>query len=302
MDALELGIRDKSYVEVDGMLFNVTGYEHPSDAVYASLKYVDGQKWKAGYLAACEWLKSNHPEFIDEYIRIPLNRVTKVHDPGERWRDLRSQLTDSLSQLPQEAIRLGEELSAQLAIPISDFGITDSLLWGSGHAESDIDLVVYGAKYTNQILHRATELYSDDSDFQRPDPRIMTAPYSLEVRDWPSILARKLHMGSFRGRLFSLRVVLSETDLLQKPKSRFNAAPGSVADEIEFHIADVTESLCFPAIYRDDEGNELVDYSVVYEGVFRVGETVRARGTIEGTRRDTAGTITRFVIREAECV
>lgn len=278
-------LRDKTYVRTDhGMLFNVTGYEHLPNFVFASLKYIHGKKWTHGYNAAKRFLEQKHPQFVDEYIGVPLDRICTVFTPQSRWAEM--QTTQKLSALHQEALTLGRQLSSILRIPLSEFGITDSLLWGGGHVDSDIDLVVMGLKNAERVLRCGHTIY-EHPGFERPSPSRMKAPYSLDVANWPELLSRKLHMGCYQNRLFSLRAVLNDDELPKQPIE----APGYSAttwnEVIQFEIADASRSLLFPSTYRNALGNELVDYSVVYEGVFRAGEAVRcrvSRETLPGTQ------------------
>ena len=286
---------DKTYVRAREMLFNVAGYDHPAESLYASLKYVDGQKWTSGYEAAKQWLAESHPEFVNEYICVPRDEITDVYEPRSRWQTLTASEPSVLSALHREAIALGTELGLRLDIPLHDFGITDSLLWGEGHELSDIDLVVFGTRYAKNIQSRGAELYEErHGELTRPDPLKMTAPYSLQVTDWASLLARKVHMGSYRGRFFSLRVVMDATDLSHVPRKTLLAVGEKTT--VTFEVADVRQSLCFPAIYRDAAGNELVDYSVVYEGVFREGDRVRATCSREQIRYEDGREVSRFIV------
>lgn len=107
-------------------------------------------------------------------------------------------------------------------------------------------------------------------------------------------------MGVFQDRLFSLRVVLAETELVAFTSTEASEAASRHVQRLDFRIADVRQSLCFPAVYRDAEGNELVDYSVVYEGVFRVGDVVRATVCVERLTDVTSRPTMRYVIEEVE--
>ena len=277
--------RDKTYLRTNNdMLFNVTGYRHPKDHVYASLKYVGGAKWTHGYAAAKVFLAAEHPTFVDQYIRVPREEIQEAYCPQLRWTQLKN--AKSLSPLHREALDLGTQLREILQIPESrngdldtEFGITDSLLWGDGHAASDIDLVVIGITNARRILELGSSI-CDNPGFARPDPSIMTAPYGMTISEWPLLLSRKLHMGCYRGRLFSLRCVPSLEDLETQPVElpvhfTDDPRPTEQVHVVNFEIDDASESLCFPAVYRDRRRNELVDYSVVYEGVFRKGDVVR---------------------------
>jgi len=296
---------DKTYLQTtNGMLFNVTGYRHPDNHVYAALKYVDGRKWTQGYEAAKTFLARECPEFVDQFIRVPKTEITKHYVPQVRWTELKQ--ASNLPPLLAQAVQLGDRLRELLQIPMSpsatesEMGITDSLLWGEGHDQSDIDLVVVGDANAQRILDRGATIY-DDSDFSRPDPNIMKAPYSLDVPQWPDILARKLHMGSFQGRLFSLRAIRDvPSDQLptRELPQRFTSdhIPTRNKQLVEFQIADASQSLYFPAIYRDAGGDELVDYSVVYEGVFRAGDVVHCECNVESVAMEKVASGERFQV------
>ena len=298
--------RDKMYVRTkNGLLFNVTGYRHPTTHVFASLKYVGDEKWKHGYAAAKQYLQHHHPEFVDEFIVVPHDQIDEVFDPQRRWLQLRrDSRSKSLEPLLSEAVELGTLIRDELQIPLSsvadrdsEFGITDSLLWGGGHAESDIDLVVVGRDNARRLqLHMPNILERDG--FERPDPTVMTAPYGLSVDIWPWLLTRKAHMGSFRGRLFSIRGMLSTAEVRVLPAER-NVDQGPV-QRVEFEVDDVSDSIFFPSIYRNGAGDELVDYSVVYEGAFREGDVVRCDAVRETVRRYLPAAesqqVTRYVI------
>ena len=252
MDDLTL-LRDKMYVQSDnGMLFNVTGYEHPRDAVFASLKYVGTQKWKRGYDAALAFLRNEHPDFAGDYIQVPLGRIVRVFDPCSRWKELLE--SASRSPLHQEAIEIAKHVAEILDIDLRQFAITDSLLWGDGHSESDVDLLVVGLSNAARLVRNGSAIYAH-LDFERPDPKRMTAPYGLHVENWCQLLARKHHMGCYRGRLFSLRAMLNaeEHESLAPVRQRLSE---SKRLPVTFEVADARQSLLFPAVYRNSRDDE----------------------------------------------
>ena len=261
--------------------------------MYASLKYVDGQKWTGGYEKAKSFLRESHPELIDQYICVPIDRIQRVFDPQTRWAELNR--SSRRSPLIAEALELGQQLREKLQIPDStsasadsEFGITDSLLWSEGHSESDIDLVVIGRSNAKRLMKHIDSIHESDS-FERPKPKRMQAPYSLAVDDWPRILSRKMHMGAYKGRLFSTRVILRDSECHSLLPSE--PTNGEIS-RIEFRVEDIEDSLIFPATYRNAAGDELVDYSVVYEGVFRIGDVVQC----ECCRETMPNGLNRFVM------
>ena len=287
-------IRDKFYLQAtNGWLFNVTGYEHPSDRYYASLKYVDGKKWKRGYRAARDFLLDKEVPFVDDdgYICVPEEEIDRVFDPFARWQEMRDD-TDC-SDLHVEALQLADRVAAVMGIDSTAFGITDSLLWGEGHVASDLDLVVLGRENAERLSDRLPLLYQQ-ADFTRPDPEVVRSPYGTSIAGWPEILRKKWHMGCFRGRPFSLRVVWREEEV---PPGRDWEHRGQAT--IVFRVDDARDAFVFPAVYYNSAGDELVDYSVVYEGVFRPGDVVTCRCEhLTGARAGDSSPVNRYVLQE----
>lgn len=257
--------RDKDYVRThEELLFNIVGYEHAPDRYYACLKYVSGQKWVESYQAAVDFLSEHFPCYVETFIQVPLGRIARAYDPGQRWQQLLDGATDGTLE---KAVRLGSQISSRLNIPITDFGLTDSLLWGQGHAKSDIDLVVYGARAARCVLAGLESLYADGA-LTRPDPSEVLAPFKRQVADWPQILERKRHMGVFDGTPFSLRAVRAWDEI----SANDFALPASRTEYVHFEVVDHGDSLFFPAIYRNSRGQRLMDFSVIFEGVLRPGD------------------------------
>ena len=262
-------IRDKTYLRIDNdMLFNVVGDHHPDDRFYSSLKYVNGCKWTAGYLSATRFLKSEEPTFIDNqgYIAVPRTRIAEVFDPFLRWQVLVDS-PEARGPLHTEALVLAECI--RTATGVSDFGITDSLLWGNGTIDSDVDLVIRGRDNAKLLMELGQGIFKLPG-FARPSPHEMKAPYGLDVPAWSDLLLRKSHMGLFHGRRFSIRCVLDEPEIEEERNWELHEREVTKS----FVVSDRVDSLLFPAVYRDSREIELLDYSVVYEGVFRVGDRV----------------------------
>ena len=80
---------------------------------------------------------------------------------------------------------------------------------------------------------------------------MMTAPYGLEVEGWQEILSRKLHMGEYRGRLFSIRAMLNDKEAAECCELADRATDVRSNVRVQFEVADDSEALLFPAIYRN---------------------------------------------------
>lgn len=266
-------LRDKDYIEThDGLLFNVVGYEHPSDGWVANLKYVDGRKWKSGYAAAVQFLRERFPAYVQRYIQVPHERIRCAYRSAEGLRRLRE--LPARNPLQELTLRLVDRLAREFALPSDAFGLTDSLLWSAGGPQSDIDLVVQGTAAARQVLLRLPALYEQD-EFTF-DPSVYDLPADVPEAAVARIRERRLHLGVFRGVKFSLRAVRT----VNTPE---DPALYKVAGLVERRatIVDVASSLYFPAVYELDTGEQLDCYAAAYEAVFCVGEPVRIRGQLE---------------------
>ena len=146
--------RDKDYLRsVDGFLFNVIGYEHPVHHALVNLKYVPTkkglEKWSDGYRNAVCFLKRDYPQYVNTHGLISVSglQIAEFYQPQLGLQKLRLQRDSDpamLNRLQCTALELGEKLAEFFGVPFEQFGITDSLLWGNGQPDSDIDLVFYG--------------------------------------------------------------------------------------------------------------------------------------------------------------
>ncbi|MEM1069995.1 MAG: hypothetical protein AAGI63_13930 [Planctomycetota bacterium] len=259
-------LRDKDYVlTVDGLIFNVIGYEHTAERVLATLKYVHGRKWTEGYQQGLDFLRRHDPVYVDEFVSVPRDRVARHYFAREGLKNIRAKQRQS--RLESTAIELAESLSNVLSIPFEQFGVTDSLLWGGANEQSDIDLVVVISSQENNLLTRLPH------SFQHPKfERLRSENFSRDLakcQSTPSIyLQRTYHKGLFDGCRFSLRAIRSEA-ISDSPKW---VSDGRV--QLESKIASTTESLFFPVVYQLECGNQVVSYFTEHEGVFRCGDQV----------------------------
>ena len=143
--------RPRDYLETaDGLFFAVVSSAVDAGHALTSLRYVrrGGGLVKLGTEEAIQYLRDHRPAYlahsalIDAMIhRVPLADVLRVHRPDERLRDLRA--AGRGDRLERRALLRGGGARRQGGTP-ERIGLGGSLLLGAQHAESDIDLVVYG--------------------------------------------------------------------------------------------------------------------------------------------------------------
>lgn len=165
-----------TFVTSDGFIMNTFGYEHPSDRVFAFLKYIPAKykemfnvemlerTWRYGenelfraeklytaknYQTFLEAFRKNFPDYLyydenrgKELITAPLNRIDEVFVPRERLSWLNN--LPKLDDLQAKALELIKLIGQEADVHISDLGLHGSLALNMHAPHSDIDFVVYG--------------------------------------------------------------------------------------------------------------------------------------------------------------
>ncbi|RCS54574.1 hypothetical protein DTL42_05400 [Bremerella cremea] len=283
--------RDKDYLLTDeGLIFNVLGDQHTAGLVTAGLKYTQGKKWQDTYVAAMAYLQKSFPQFVTDRIVVPVDKIQQHLKPLKRTRQLLAQRDSQPPRLAQ-AIDLIEILAEHCEVPSSEIGLTDSLLWGEGNDNSDIDLVIYGQTVINQFLAKKEALFQFE-DILEIDPAHIQRPPFINDRTFQTIANRKGNQGTYRGTRFTIRGVLTDEEILfaTERTSPFQATE-SMKLEWEMEITGRSESLFFPIAYETSEAVPLVTYHVGYEMGFQPGDKVRVAGTME-----TSGELQRLLV------
>lgn len=271
--------RDKDYLLTpEDLIFNVLGDQHDAGFVTAGLKYANGKKWLDSYHQAVSYLAESFPAYVDGKIRVPLEHIQQHLKPLERTRHL---LTTNQhdSKLFSLAIDLIHILAEHCEVPASEIGITDSLLWGTGNEDSDIDLVIYGSDVVIRFLTTSHELFQFD-DIDHIDPKFVQRPPGVDDYTFQTMLKRKANQGFYRGTRFSIRGALTDEELLWAPE-RKNLFQPQEPRQCELEISGRDDSLLFPVAYETTQGIPLTSYHIGYEMSFLPGDHVRVAGMLE---------------------
>ena len=269
-------VRDKDYLRTrDGLLFNVIGYDHQAERVAANLKYVGDRKWNRGYREALCFLRDQFPDYCGDRISVPLSNVSETYLPQARMGQLIA--SSERNELEQAAVDLVHRCADTLAIPLGQFGITDSLLWGRGNRNSDIDLVVYGSPAARRALTDLPRLYRQPDFVKHTEATFTRQPGFVADDRGLTRVRRTFHKGLFQGIRFSLRAV-REPEEIMLPHPVNVMGPTTVRAQVTNH----DDSLFFPAIYVLDSGLRLVSFRTGYEGLFVPGDELHIRGVLEG--------------------
>ena len=166
-----------TFVTEEGFIFNVFGYEHPPNRVFAFLKYIPAKfkaffnidflerTWKyekmelfraeklytaKNYQTFLETFRKNFPDYVyfcpfrgKTVISAPFTLIKKIYVPQNCLNALiKSEHKDSLQKTTLDFISL---LSNESGIALKDFGIHGSIALGMHTPKSDIDIIAYGS-------------------------------------------------------------------------------------------------------------------------------------------------------------
>jgi len=322
--------KDRDFVETaEGFFFCLVGYLHPPDRYTAYLKYTPAEsgRWTRGdvcyrrevpyyhvqnVMRTLEFLEREHPRYVWvdrvqglRFSFVPRDAVRRYYLPEARLAGILGGPADALEQDVAALVTL---LISAAGIPVRSFGITGSVLLGIHDPTfSDIDLLVYGGQPAARVKRAIMRLAGDglrELDPGRRDRwRAETAErFGLAPDELTYLDGRRWHYFRFRDRYVSVHATRADREIREAHGERRYRPLGPAT--VEATIADASESLFLPAVYKlaeahADDGTPIpVSEIVSYEGLFcdfaDAGDRVRARGALEevsdGSLRLVVGT------------
>lgn len=299
----------------DGLIFTVKGQLHPPDAYLAYLRYVpdaDGDRRRRGVVyrrvyafadqerllqAAGAVYLAEDPVLNIRVQRVPLERIAVVHDPVRRLEEMASQ--GAADELEAAVLDLAALLARAAELPAGTLGISGSLLVGTHHEASDIDLVVYGAAAGSQAHAALAGLLADpDGELCRLDPVELAALHRQHAPDTPLSLdefaraqRRKVNEALFRGRSVFVRFVRRPEEAGERYGERRYRPLNTLV--LEATVSDASEAIYSPCRYElaavrvlageapDERIRQIVSHRGRFSDQARQGERVQARGRLE---------------------
>jgi len=182
-----------AFLTKDDFIFYTFGYEHPADRVFAFLKYIPSKKrnlfkidclttrWKLGSLELIrprnlyspnnfrkysEVFRNSFPQYLyycpyrgKEVICPTRKSIKRLYTPRQRFQALRKKKEKNGMQ--SLTLELMDFLSDASSVSIDDFGVHGSIALGMETSQSDIDLVVYGAKNFRKLEAAVNKLVAE---------------------------------------------------------------------------------------------------------------------------------------------
>jgi predicted nucleotidyltransferase len=253
-----------TFVTNEAFIFNVFGYEHPPGRVFAFLKYIParlkkffhvdfldstwtyekGKLFRAeklytakNYQIFVQTLRDHFPDYVyscpfrtKEVISAPLTSVKKVYVPRACLQRLtRVKNRDTLEEMTMKLVKL---FSKESKISMKDFGVHGSVALNMHRANSDIDLVVYGARNFRRLERTISRLV----DLGK-----------LSYRFSNRLDAARKHKGKYLGRTFMYNAVRKPEEVDSK-YGQLRYMPVNLVS-FECRIRDDSESMFRPATY-----------------------------------------------------
>ena len=300
-----------TFITKDDFIFNVFGYEHPTNRVFSFLKYIPSQfknlfhvrflerKWNYGglellraeklytaknYLSLLETFRNNFPHYVyfcpfrgKEVISTSLDSIKRVYAPKECLRSLKK-ITNK-DHLQRTTLDLIELLSSESDVAEEDFGIHGSIPLNMHTTESDIDLVVYGKQNFRKLEKTIDKIVKED-----------TIAYVVNNR----LDAARLYKGRYSNKIFMYSAVRKPEEV----NSKYGTHRYLPVNHVKFQctIRDDSEAMFRPAIYtienyepihsasmfsKDEVPKLVVSMIGCYRNVAKRGSKVQVSGMLE---------------------
>lgn len=308
-----------AFLTRDNFIFYTFGYEHPAERIFAFLKYIPARfsslfpitylptRWKLGEteLVRPEKLYSagNFEKTLDVFGRdfpnyvyhcpqrnktlvCPSHKVVRrVYAPNERLKALLNR--KNLTQMQNLTLELVNLFSNTSNVPVEDFGVHGSIALGIETAQSDIDLVVYGAENFRK-LEAAVEKLSNEGALD---------PFSTNR----SNMAQNQH-GRFGGKDYVYTAVRKSDEM----SAKYGDCKYSVIAPIRFRckVSDDRQAMFRPAVYAissyqslnqnyqfesGQQPSDVVSMIGMYRNIARKGDDIEISGVLEQVERTGTG-------------
>ena len=310
-----------TFTTKEGFIFNIFGYEHPADRVFAFLKYIPAElktlfhirylekTWNfqrqkflraenlytaKNYQVFLETFRRNFPDYVyfcpfrgKGVISTPIGSVKQVFVPREcLYRLTKLETKDSLQKMTLDLVDL---LSTESGIRLEDFGLHGSIALNMQTLKSDIDLVVYGAQNFRRLETTINKLV---------DARALSYKFSNRLD------VTRRYKGRYQNKTFMYNAIRKPEEI-RSEYGTLKYAPLALA-KFDCKIKDDSEAMFRPAIYKIEDYRSADESSAFtknkipelvvsmigcYRNIGRKGDTIRVTGMLERVENLQTGQI-----------
>jgi len=306
----------------DDWIFAVADYFHPN-GIRSTLRYVpdengerqlNGTRYrKYDFDDAFEFMRKYRPEWVEDVHVVPVDHVKRVLHTNE-----------CIPQLVKNDHRVAAIVKTlqDAGIPLSQMGVTGSLLPGLQNETSDIDFVVYGSAWfaardaisVARVHDHMDHIQSKSGIIEDINDEMWQRIYNKRIPEIPFdefILheQRKGNRGMVEGTYFDLLFV-RDWEQIKEPMQRGEDI-GSM--KIEATVTNADFAFDSPSVYKVDHESidHVLSYTHTYAGQALAGEVIEAQGMVEqvgdirrlvvGTSREPRGEWIRSLTLLEEC-
>jgi predicted nucleotidyltransferase len=315
-----------TFVTEEGFIFNVFGYEHPPNRVFASLKYIPAKfkalfnidflerTWKyedtelfraeklytaKNYQTFLETFRKNFRDYVyfcpfreKAVISSPFALIKKVYVPQECLSELiKLERKDNLQKTTLDFISL---ISNESDIAMKEFGVHGSIALGMHTSKSDIDIVVYGS-----------------SNFRRLEKTIGRL---VEVGTLSYVFSNRLDAARrFKGRYMKKIFMFNAIRKPEEVRTKYGTFSYTPVAPVKFQciVKDDSEAMFRPAIYKTEDlkpaefTSELLKDKIpelvvsmigCYRNIARRGNEIRVSGMLEKVEKIETGEVIHQVV------
>ncbi|MHA1789087.1 MAG: hypothetical protein ACTSXT_07660 [Candidatus Helarchaeota archaeon] len=313
----------------DGLIFDVKGHIHPENKIISFIRYfpaIDGNrkrngvKYKKVYSISdrTEILRKIHPEYLfydpilDTNLQGVLNKDIKyIYNPVNFRLTLKKK--QNLTSLQKSALNFTDILINSTNCDENKIGISGSLMVDLETKNSDIDIIIYGAKNVRMVYDNMSKIFSDKNDINRYSIDQYKKLYKFKRKDtkisWKDFIkieSRKLFQGIFKGIDFYIRGI-KDWDEIEYSYGDFKIKNYGYAT-IKGRIKNNSESIFTPCIYKtyeteiltknfpDLQIDEIFSYRGRFSELLNEGESFIAHGKIEKVITNTKSSYYRLIV------
>ncbi|MGB9622642.1 MAG: hypothetical protein ACPL07_02240 [Candidatus Bathyarchaeia archaeon] len=320
-------IIEGSYLETnEGLLFSVKGHFHPEGLIIAYLRYIPDEKGERrrdeihfkklyGFNETYEILRRYYPQYLNyveelglELQSVPIDQISKIYNPDEKLKEI---MKVPKTDLEKTISRFVSYISSESGVPISNFGISGSVLINLASYSSDIDLLVYGSKASMKVYNTLKKIRKKDywikpydEEMIKPIVKARWSKTNLNLEKLKRIEMNKVLHGLVENREYFIRLVKLpdeiEKAISSKPFGRI---------KLRGVIQSTEESIFTPCTYKikdcEVEGSrnlkisELLSFRGKFTEQVQEGEEIEAKGTMERVQY-LDRTIDRVILGEDE--
>lgn len=294
---------------VDGLFFAVKGGRHSNELVIGVLRYVPDGKGERNYSgkpyrrvydleSTTKYLKNYNISYIN-YIEwlglmlqsVPISSIAEIYKPIERLEKI---MTHPESSLEKKVANFVKALSSTSGVSLSSFGISGSLLIGLEMEDSDIDLNVYGELEGRRVYDALKKIRDEETwVFAYNEDSIEQILFSrwgdtgLDLEPFRTIECEKVLHGLVGDVDYFIRLLVDEYESNSEPICKVN---------ISATVVNTSLAIYTPCIYgvkevliEDEPPDHIITELKSYRGKFteqvKIGEKIKARGTLEKVNR-----------------